>query len=69
MEVVAAGFALIVLAQLIRPRVSVMRFAKGVDAFKGLYQHMFQHYCRAMSEVTYGRLEEILAQAADGSLR
>ena len=37
----AAGF---VLAQRIRPGVAVLRFAKALPAFKGLYQHMFQHY-------------------------
>src|SRR2546423_8643591 len=29
-----------VLAQRIRPGVAVMRFAKGLDTFKGIYQHM-----------------------------
>ena len=55
-----AGF---VLAQLIRPGVSVMRFAKGVDAFKGLYQHMFQHYCQAMSQVAWLNFEQDLGLA------
>jgi hypothetical protein len=55
-----AGF---VLAQLIRPGVSVMRFAKGVDAFKGLYQHMFQHYCQAMPEVAWLNFEQDLGLA------
>ena len=37
-----AGF---VLAQEIQPAVFVVRFAKGLDAFKGLYQYMFHHFC------------------------
>ena len=37
-----AGF---VLAQRIRPGVYVMRFAKGLDRFKGIYQYMFHHFC------------------------
>jgi hypothetical protein len=52
-----------VLAQLIRPGVSVMRFAKGVDAFKGLYQHMFQHYCQAMPELAWLNFEQDLGLA------
>jgi len=39
-----AGF---VLAQRIRPGVYVMRFAKGLDRFKGIYQYMFHHFCAA----------------------
>lgn len=52
-----------VLAQLIRPGVSVMRFAKGMDAFKGLYQHMFQHYCQAMPQVAWLNFEQDLGLA------
>jgi hypothetical protein len=37
-----AGF---LLAQEIQPAVFVMRFAKGLDAFKGIYQYMFHHFC------------------------
>lgn len=37
-----AGF---VIAQPMAPGVAVMRFAKGVDAFKGVYQYMFHRYC------------------------
>ena len=43
-----AGF---VLAQPLRPGVWVMRFAKGLDHFKGIYQHMFQHFCLTMPGV------------------
>lgn len=35
----------LVLAQEIEPTVFVMRFAKGLDAFKGIYQYMFHHFC------------------------
>ena len=37
-----AGF---LLAQEIQPAVFVMRFAKGLNAFKGIYQYMFHHFC------------------------
>ena len=37
-----AGF---LLAQEIQPTVFVMRFAKGLNAFKGIYQYMFHHFC------------------------
>jgi len=48
------------LAQRIRPGVAVMRFAKGLDAFKGIYQHMFQHYCRATPDVHWLNFEQDL---------
>ncbi len=41
-----AGF---VLAQEIRPAVFAMRFAKGLDTCKGIYQYMFQHFCTAFA--------------------
>lgn len=37
-----AGF---LLAQEIQPAVFVVRFAKGLRAFKGIYQYMFHHFC------------------------
>ena len=37
-----AGF---VIAQPMAPGVAVMRFAKGTNAFKGIYQYMFHRYC------------------------
>jgi hypothetical protein len=37
-----AGF---LLAQEIQPAVFVIRFAKGINAFKGIYQYMFHHFC------------------------
>lgn len=33
------------LAQAINPSLAVMRFAKGVDAFTGVYQFMFHNFC------------------------
>ena len=50
----------LVLAQRIRPGVAVMRFAKGLDAFKGIYQHMFQHYCQATPDVHWLNFEQDL---------
>ena len=38
-----AGF---VLAQPLAPRTVAMRFAKGLDAYPGIYPHMFQSCCR-----------------------
>jgi hypothetical protein len=52
-----AGF---VLAQRIRPGVAVMRFAKGLNAFKGLYQHMFQHYVASDPGVHWLNFEQDL---------
>lgn len=37
-----AGF---LLAQRVNPETAVMRFAKGSDRYKGIYQYMFHHYC------------------------
>lgn len=37
-----AGF---LLAEEVQAGVFIMRFAKGLDAFKGIYQYMFQHFC------------------------
>ena len=52
-----------VLAQRIRPGVAVMRFAKGLDSFNGIYQHMFQHYCRAMPDIRWLNFEQDLGLA------
>ena len=52
-----------VLAQRIQPGVAVMRFAKGLDAFKGLYQHMFQHYCQATPDIHWLNFEQDLGFA------
>lgn len=56
----SAGF---LLAQCIRPGVWVMRFAKGLDRFKGIYQYMFQHFCRAMPDVQWLNFEQDMGVA------
>lgn len=53
----AAGF---LLAEPIRPGVMVMRFSKGLDAYKGLYQHMFQQFCRARPALQWLNFEQDL---------
>ncbi|MEN9629273.1 MAG: hypothetical protein RJA10_2500 [Pseudomonadota bacterium] len=53
----AAGF---LLAEPIRPGVMVMRFSKGLDAYKGLYQHMFQQFCRARPALRWLNFEQDL---------
>jgi hypothetical protein len=39
-----AGF---LLSQELAPGVQTIRFAKGVDAYRGVYQYMFHHFCEA----------------------
>jgi uncharacterized protein len=56
----AAGF---VLAEAIRPGVMVMRFAKALDAYKGLYQHMFQQFCQARPALHWLNFEQDLGIA------
>ncbi|MDB5818942.1 MAG: hypothetical protein JWQ11_2582 [Rhizobacter sp.] len=46
-EAAAIGF---VLAQRLQPGVFVMRFAKGLDSHKGIYQYMFHHFVRHHAE-------------------
>jgi uncharacterized protein len=55
-----AGF---VLAQPLQPGVWVMRFAKGLNRFKGIYQHMFQHFCGAMPQVQWLNFEQDMGLA------
>ena len=55
-----AGF---VLAQRIQPGVWVIRFAKGLNRFKGIYQHMFQHFCEVMPEVQWLNFEQDMGLA------
>lgn len=50
-----AGF---LLAQCLRPGVWVMRFAKGLDRFKGIYQYMFQHFCQTTPGVQWLNFEQ-----------
>lgn len=55
----AAGF---VLAEPLRPGAMVMRFAKGLDAFKGLYPYMFQQFCVARPALQWLNFEQDLGQ-------
>jgi uncharacterized protein len=55
-----AGF---VLAQALQPGVWVMRFAKGLNRYKGIYQHMFQHFCAAMPQVQWLNFEQDMGHA------
>lgn len=56
-----AGF---LLAQCIQPGVWVMRFAKGLDRFKGVYQHMFQHFCSSVPGVQWVNFEQDMGLAS-----
>ena len=51
------------LAEPLAPGVVVMRFAKALDAYKGLYQHMFQHYARTQADVQWLNFEQDLGLA------
>ena len=53
----AAGF---VLAEPLAPGVEVMRFAKARNACKGLYQHMFQQFCRQRPALRWLNFEQDL---------
>jgi uncharacterized protein len=57
MEGRAAGF---LLAENLAPGVMVMRFAKALEAAKGLYQHMFQHFCQNRPELEWLNFEQDL---------
>jgi uncharacterized protein len=48
----------VLLAQPIQPGVWGMRLAKGLNRFKGIYQHMFQHFCAAMPQVQWLNFEQ-----------
>lgn len=50
-----AGF---VLAERLHPGVWVMRFAKGLDRFKGIYQFMFQHFCASLPDAHWLNFEQ-----------
>jgi hypothetical protein len=52
-----------VLVPPIQPGVWVIRFAKGLNRFNGIYQHMFQHFCTAMPEVQWHNFEQDLGLA------
>lgn len=49
-----------VIAEFYSPTVAVMRFAKGLDAHKGLYPYMFQHFCRAHPALQWLNFEQDL---------
>ena len=53
----AAGF---VLAESLAPGVWVMRFAKGMDHLKGIYQYMFQQVCQAHPNLHWLNFEQDL---------
>ena len=55
-----AGF---VLAQPLGSGVAVMRFAKGLDRFKGIYQHMFQQFCQATPRLQWLNFEQDMGLA------
>ncbi len=52
-----AGF---VLAETLAPGVWVMRFAKGMDQLKGIYQFMFQYVCQATPALQWLNFEQDL---------
>ena len=56
----AAGF---LLAETIGTDVMVMRFAKALNTYKGLYQHMFQQFCIARPALRWLNFEQDLGQA------
>lgn len=55
-----AGF---LLAQQFTPSVAVMRFAKGSDTHKGIYQYMFHHYCVGKPGLQWLNFEQDLGMA------
>jgi uncharacterized protein len=55
-----AGFFL---AQHLAPSVAVMRFAKGSDTYKGIYQYMFHHYCIGKPGLQWLNFEQDLGMA------
>lgn len=54
---IPAGF---VIAQSLNDSVSAMRFAKGSDAYKGIYQYMFHHYCVSVPKLAWMNFEQDL---------
>jgi hypothetical protein len=48
------------LAQPLARDMAVMRFAKGVDAYKGIYQYMFHHYCTRAAGIAWINFEQDL---------
>jgi len=54
---VAVGF---LIAQRLGPGLAVMRFAKGCDTHKGIYQYMFHHYCVGEADLEWLNFEQDL---------
>ena len=46
------------LMEMLQPGVCVVRFAKALDRFKGIYQHMFQHLCQSRQEIQWLNFEQ-----------
>lgn len=57
---VPVGF---LIAQQFTPALAVMRFAKGCDTHKGIYQYMFHHYCISRSGLEWLNFEQDLGLA------
>lgn len=55
-----AGF---LIAQRITPQLAVMRFAKGIDAWKGIYQYMFHWYCMRAPDLQWINFEQDMGLA------
>ncbi|KRB75161.1 phosphatidylglycerol lysyltransferase domain-containing protein [Noviherbaspirillum sp. Root189] len=51
----AAGF---IIAQRFNAGTAVMRFAKGSDRYKGIYQYMFHHYCMQVQDIAWINFEQ-----------
>lgn len=51
------------IAQELTPTVAVMRFAKGCDSHKGIYQYMFHHYCSSRPRLEWINFEQDLGLA------
>lgn len=47
-------------AQQFTPAVAVMRFVKGRDSHKGIYQYMFHHYCSSRTKLQWLNFEQDL---------
>ena len=50
-----AGF---LIAQRLSTDTVAMRFAKGSDSYKGIYQYMFHHYCMQQQDIAWVNFEQ-----------
>jgi hypothetical protein len=50
-----AGF---IIAQRLNASTAAMRFAKGSDRYKGIYQYMFHHYCMQAQDIAWINFEQ-----------